>query len=121
MAQTPQAVTSDDKLWAGLGYAGLVLLLIPTLVIFFIKRDESDYIKFNLLQALGYGIASLVIGILFSLLMAIPVLGLLVMFVHFFVSLAIFAYWLALMIWAFMGREVRIPILGDFIEQQFMS
>ncbi|HEY9746209.1 MAG TPA: DUF4870 domain-containing protein [Oculatellaceae cyanobacterium] len=121
MAETPQAVTNEDKLWAGLGYAGLVLLMIPTLIIFFLKKDESAYIKFNLLQALGYGIASLVLGILFSILATIPILGLLVMFVHFFVGLILFAYWIVLMVWAFMGKEIRIPLLGDFIEQNLMG
>jgi uncharacterized membrane protein len=113
--------TSDDKLWSGLSYAGLACCMVPTLVIFFLKKGESDYIKFNALQAIGTWLVVLVIGIILTVLSHIPVIGMLVGLVHLLVSLVLIAGWIYLMIQAFGGKEVRIPVLGDFIEQNLMG
>jgi uncharacterized membrane protein len=116
-----EAPTSDDKLWSGLSYAGLVCCMIPTLVIFMLKKGESDYIKFNALQAIGLWLTALAIGIIFLLLGHIPVVGLLVGIVNLIFSLVLTAGWIYLIIQAFTGKEIRIPILGDFIEQNLMG
>jgi uncharacterized membrane protein len=112
---------NDDKLWAGLGYVGLTLLMVPTIVILVLKKDESAYIKFHLLQSLAYGITWLVIGIAFSIVSMVPVVGLLAGFASLLVWLVLFGYWIVLIIWSFTGKDFRIPVLGDFVEQQFMK
>jgi uncharacterized membrane protein len=113
--------TSDDKLWSGLGYAGLVCCMVPTLVIFFLKKGESDYIKFNGLQAIGFWLVFLVIGVIFFTLAHIPVLGFLAGIVQLVVNLVFMAAWIYLMIQGFSGKEVRIPVMADFIEQTVMD
>lgn len=113
--------TSDDKLWSGLCYAGLVCCMVPTLVIFFLKKGESDYIKFHGLQAIGFWLVGVVIGVTLSVLGQIPVVGLLAGIANLVITLVFIAAWIYLMIQGFTGKEVRIPVLGDFIEQNLMS
>jgi uncharacterized membrane protein len=120
------APTSDDKLWAGLSYVGIICCMIPTVVIFFLKKDESAYLKFNSLQALGFGLATIVIGFALGIVVgligqAIPLLGLLAGLVPLVVQLGFLGYWIYLMIQAFTGKDVRIPILADFIDQNLMG
>jgi uncharacterized membrane protein len=112
---------SDDKLWSGLGYTGLICCMVPTLVIFFLKRGESDYIKFNCLQAIGVWLAAFVVGVALTVLGHVPVLGFFVGLAHLLFSLAYLAFWIYLIIQAFTGKEVRIPVLADFIDEKFMA
>jgi uncharacterized membrane protein len=112
---------SDDKLWSGLGYTGLICCMVPTLVIFLLKQGESNYIKFNCLQALGIGLTVFAVGIVLTILGSIPVIGFLVGIAHLLFSLACLAFWIYLLIQAFTGKEVRIPILAEFIDEKFMA
>lgn len=124
-----QELTSDDKLWAGLSYAGTPLLLIPPIVIFALKKDESEHIKFHALQALALGVSWLVVNtviVIVSIILGmIPfvgwIAGVIIGLASAVVGLAYLAYWIVLMIWAFTGKEFRIPVLGNFVEQQFMK
>ena len=125
MVNPLNAPTSDDKLWAGLSYVGIMCCLIGSLIVFFLKKDESSYIKFNALQAIGFGLVWLVlaVGLNFGMMLVsqIPVIGLIIGLVGMLIPLALFGYWIFLMIQAFMGKDVRIPVLADFIDQNLMG
>jgi uncharacterized membrane protein len=115
------APTSDDKLWAGLSYVGIGCCMIGTIVIFLLKKGESDYIKFHSLQAIGFGVVLIVLYFLFGILSSIPVVGLLASIPMILLMLGSFGYWIYLMIQAFTGKDVRIPVLADWIEQNLMN
>jgi uncharacterized membrane protein len=59
MEKHPEALKSDEKAFAGLAY---LLGLIPAVVIFFIKKDESPYVRFHALQAALYSGVLSVLG-----------------------------------------------------------
>ncbi len=113
--------TSDDKLWAGLSYTGMICCLIPTLVIFFLKKDESAYIKFNALQAIGVGVGMIILTAIFLVLQQIPFLGFFVGLANLLFDLVALAGWIYLMIQAFTGKEAKIPVLAELIEQNLMG
>jgi uncharacterized membrane protein len=113
--------TSDEKLWAGFAYLGLICCMIPTVVIFFLKREESDYIKFHSLQGMGLWVASFVLSIVFMALTNIPVLGMVFGIVHLLLSLVICGYWVYLMIQAFQGNDIEIPYLAPWIQENLMT
>lgn len=125
MVNPLNAPTSDDKLWAGLSYVGIMCCVIGSVIVFFLKKDESSYIKFNALQAIGYGLVWIVVSVLLNFMMFfvshIPIFGLVLGLVGLLIPLALFGYWIFLMIQAFMGKDVRIPVLADFIEQNLMG
>ena len=132
MANTsPMGPSSDEKIMAGFAYVGQLLCFIPTVIIFFMKKDESDFIKFHCLQSFSfiiYGLISFVINIVFSILMAVVgqmpgvgmIMGLGGTVIFGLLGLAVFCYWVFLMIKAFMGEDTKIPYVGALIEEKMM-
>ena len=91
-------VTSDDKLWAALGY---VIPLIALIVLFMEDKKERPYIKFNAVQSI---VATVVLSVLAT--------------VTFGCGSILF---LAMLWWAYQayqGQDVKIPMLSDFIRNQ---
>ena len=113
--------TSDDKLWAGLSYTGMICCVIPTLVIFFLKKGESNYIKFNGLQAIAVWLICFVINVILITLANIPVIGFVPGLIQVLFSLVSLAGWIYLMIQGFTGKDAKIPVFGDWIEQNLMG
>ena len=100
MSQEPMSpdVTSDDKLWAMLGY---VFPIIAIVVLFMEDKKNRPYIKFNAVQSL---VATVVLSILAT--------------VTFGCGSILF---LALFWWAYQayqGQDVKIPMISDFIRNQ---
>ena len=99
MSQAPMSdVTSDDKLWAALGYAIPIIALV---VLFMEDKKSRPYIKFNAVQSL---VATVVITIVATVTVGICSILYLVMF-----------YWAYQ---AYMGQDVNIPMVSDFIRKQ---
>ena len=91
-------VTSDDKLWAALGY---VIPLIALIVLFMEDKKERPFIKFNAVQSI---VATVVLSVLAT--------------VTFGCGSILF---LAMLWWAYQayqGQDVKIPMLSDFIRNQ---
>jgi uncharacterized membrane protein len=91
-------VTSDDKLWAALGY---VIPLIAIVVLFMEDKKARPYIKFNAVQSL---VATVAITIIATVTFGICSILYLVMF-----------YWAYQ---AYMGQDVKIPMISDFVRKQ---
>ena len=99
MSQAPMSdVTSDDKLWACLSYAIPIIALV---VLFMEDKKSRPYIKFNAVQSL---VATVVITIVATVTVGICSILYLVMF-----------YWAYQ---AYMGQDVNIPMVSDFIRKQ---
>lgn len=99
MSQAPMSdLTSDDKLWAALGY---VIPVIALVVLFMEDKKNRPYIKFNAVQSL---VATVVLSILST------------------VTCGFGAVLFLIMLWwayqAYMGQDVRIPMISDFIRNQ---
>ena len=113
---------NDDKLWAGLSYAGVAILALPTIAILVLKKGESDYIKFHSLQALGYFLLCFVVGIVLAILsFLLGPLGFIVGIGGFLLNLVMLGFWIYLMVQAFSGNDPRIPMLADQIDNNLMS
>lgn len=109
--------TSDDRLWAGLAYAGLGCLLIPTLLIFWWQREDSDFVRFHALQALGLGVITMGWWLITLLLWQLPLwLGML----FFLGGLGLLGYWGFLMTTAFMGKSHDLWLVGPWIRDRWM-
>jgi uncharacterized membrane protein len=99
MSQAPMSdVTSDDKLWAALGY---VLPIIALIVLFMEDKKSRPYIKFNAVQSL---VATVVLTVIASVTLGCGSILYLVMF------------WWAYQ--AYQGQDVKIPMISDFIRNQ---
>ena len=100
MSQAPvyPDVTSDDKLWAALGY---VIPLIAIVVLFMEDKKNRPYVKFNAVQSL---VATVVLSILTTITFGCGGILFLVML------------WWAYQ--AYQGQDVKIPMISDFIRNQ---
>jgi uncharacterized membrane protein len=100
MSQAPMSpdVTSDDKLWAMLGY---VIPLIAIVVLFMEDKKNRPYIKFNAVQSI---VATVVLTVLATVTLGCGSI-----------------LYLALLWWAYQayqGQDVKIPMISDFIRNQ---
>ncbi len=106
MTQTPMTsdITSDDKLWAALGYPIFVVAII---MLFMEDKKNRPFIKFHAVQALALNVILWVIVFLISLtvILAIcdPVLWLLLI-------------WPAVL--AYQGKYFEVPVLTKFLRGQ---
>ena len=91
-------ITSDDKLWAALGY---VIPIIAIVVLLMEDKKSRPYIRFNAVQSL---VATVILSILST------------------VTCGFGAVLFLIMLWwayqAYMGQDVRIPMISDFIRKQ---
>jgi uncharacterized membrane protein len=100
MSQAPMSpdVTSDDKLWAMLGY------LIPIIAIVALLMEDKKnrpYVKFNAVQSIVATVALTIIST---------------------VTLGCGSILFLVMLWwayqAYQGQDVTIPMISDFIRNQ---
>jgi uncharacterized membrane protein len=97
-------ITSDDKLWAALGYPIFIIALI---MLFIEGKKDRPFIRYHAIQALALNVVLWVVVIILSF---IPVVGCITPFV-----------WL-LMLWpavlAFQGKYFEIPVVTKFLRDQ---
>lgn len=121
---TPSEVTSEEKLLAALGYWGSVLLsLLPALVIYLLKKNESDFVRKHAMLALLLNVVVIFIHVILwvggTIIGAITFgLGsLLTMALSVIVWLGFVLYVLILGIQTFQGDDPDIPILSDMMRK----
>lgn len=98
-------VTSDDKLWAALAY--LFTPLIPVVLLLIEGKKDRPFIKEHLVQALVWGIVSIVLGF---------VLGATIV-----LACVAWVVWLPQIFWAYkayQGESITIPVITDFVKKQ---
>ena len=84
---------------------------VTGLAFLFLEKDNA-YVRFHALQALvTFG----VLHVASFVLMFIPFLGWLVAFLAGLLSLFL---WIFMMVKAYKGEKYKLPIVGDFVEQQ---
>ena len=91
-------ITSDDKLWAMLGY---LIPLIALVALLMEEKKNRPYVKLNAVQSL---VATVVLSILSTVTCGFGAVLFLVML------------WWAYQ--AYQGQDVRIPMISDFIRKQ---
>jgi len=91
-------ISSDDKLWAMLGY---LIPLIALVALLMEEKKNRPYVKFNAVQSL---VATVVLSILSTVTCGFGAVLFLVML------------WWAYQ--AYQGQDVRIPMISDFIRKQ---
>ncbi len=102
----------------------LAYLFVPAIVFLFVEPySKNRFVRFHSFQCIGVWLAAVVAGALLRVvgvvLFFIPVLGhLLVWLLSMVVSLAIIMVWIVLIVKALQGEWFKLPVIGDFAEQQ---
>lgn len=113
--------TSDEKLMSIFAYVGLIVIAIPTLIIFLTKKDESAFIKKHCLHAFALFVVAVVIDIVLGIVGMIPVIGLITLIAFPLVGIAMLLLTVWMAVKASQGVEPSLPIVTDYLEQNFMK
>jgi uncharacterized membrane protein len=103
----PQSTGMSENVASGLSY---VLTWITGLIFFLV--DKRPEVRFHAMQSIAYGVLWTLIAVVRPYLPG--VIGALLGIVLF----AFFVGWIVLMIQGFQGRHFKLPVIGDFAEQQ---
>lgn len=108
MSQQPidPSVTSDDKLWAALGYP---IPLVPIIVLLMEEKKSRPFIKYHAVQSLVFNVA---LWILIFVISAVT-LG--------FGAICAPLFWLVTL-WpayeSYQGKYLELPVITNFIKNQ---
>jgi uncharacterized membrane protein len=98
--------------------------LVPAIFFLLVDPYRKDrFVRFHSFQCLGFSLCALVAGaglrVAGVLLFFVPLLGhLMVLLLSMVVSLGFFVLWVVLVVKALQGEMLRLPLIGDFAEQQ---
>ncbi len=81
-------------------------------LIFLFAEKENSYVRFHALQSL---VAFGVLHIAATVIWIIPILG---GIVSVLISIGMFILWIVMMVKAYKGERYKLPVVGDFVEQQ---
>jgi uncharacterized protein len=99
-------ITSDDKLWAALGYP---IPLVPIIVLLMDDKKDRPFIKYHAIQSLAFNVALWVLIFIFSAI----TLG--------FGAICAPLIWL-ITLWpaydSYQGNYTELPIVANFIKNQ---
>ena len=108
MTQAPMSsdATSDDKLWAALGYP---IVLIAIIMLFMEDKKNRAFIKYHAVQSIAANVVFFIVATILGVVtigigaICAPLLWL------------VFFYWGYL---AYQGQMFKIPVVTDFIKNQ---
>jgi len=81
-------------------------------LVFLLLEKENSFVRFHALQSLVTFLALLVVSVVFAM---IPFLGVLISLLLWPLGVVL---WIVLMVKAYKGERFKLPIAGDFAEQQ---
>jgi uncharacterized membrane protein len=102
--QGSPAVSSNDKIWAALGYP---IVLIAIILLFMEDKKSQPFIKFHAVQSIAANVAFFIL----SFVLSITVIG----------GFCVPVIWLLFWYWAYRaykGEQFEIPVITNFIRKQ---
>jgi len=104
MSQASPEVSSNDKIWAALGYP---IVLIAIILLFMEDKKSQPFIKFHAVQSIATNVAFFIL----SFVLSITVIG----------GFCVPVVWLLFWYWAYRaykGERFEIPAVTNFIRKQ---
>ena len=118
MTQAPinPEITSDDKLWAALGYTIGIIALV---MLFVEGKKDRPFIKYHAVQALALTVLLIVIEILVNIFQAVfrnTALGICGLVGCVLPILWLLLFWPGIL--AYQGKYFNIPVVTNFLRSQ---
>lgn len=104
----------NENLAALVAYLGVFISGIVVLVL----EKENKFVRFAALQSTVFFLPLFILMTVLNWLSYIPLLGILIGGINWLVSLLCLFVWIYLMITAYKGQAVKLPILGDICWEQ---
>ena len=112
----PQAGSSGTTQVGGIdeNVAGALAYLVIVAIVWLVLEpyNKNRFVRFHSIQAIALAVVSTGISIVLGM---IPILGWIVLL---FFPLVMFVVWIICIVKAFQHQMFKLPILGDFAEQQ---
>ncbi len=105
-AKVSTDATSDDKLWAALGYP---IVLIAIIMLFMEDKKNRPFIKYHAIQSIALWVVYVVLGTIITT-VTFGIGG-----ICFAVAWLVFLYWAYL---AYQGQLFEVPLVTNFIKNQ---
>ncbi len=105
-AKVSADATSDDKLWAALGYP---IPLIAIIMLFMEDKKNRPFIKYHAIQSIALWVIYVILGTIISV-VTFGIGG-----ICFAVAWLVFLYWAYL---AYQGQMFTVPLVTDFLKNQ---
>ncbi|HEY1497683.1 MAG TPA: hypothetical protein VGF49_24170 [Candidatus Solibacter sp.] len=115
--ETPQPPQTQQVGMSETAICGLSYLTFIPAIIFLATApyNQNPKVRFHCWQSIFLAIGWVCVAVVATVLAAIPILGILIDMV---VWLGFIALWLIVMINAFMGKTIKLPIISAFAEKQ---
>ncbi len=121
------AVSQDEKTWSIVahvspiitGFVGLPFL--GPLIVWLVKKEESDFIRLNALHALAWSLlvfVAIILYVIVSIILTCIGIGVLMMALGPILSLAILAYLILGAVNASNGYVYAYPLSGEFVKEK---
>ncbi len=81
-------------------------------LIFFLVEPKNKFVRFHAVQSIAL---TVVLMVIYIILFIIPVIG---WIISMLLGIAVFVLWIILMLRAYQGKMYKLPIVGNFAEQQ---
>lgn len=104
---TASAAHPNSKTLAAVAY---ILTFVTGLIIYFVAPKDDRYARWHAIQAIGVGVAALVVSIVLNFL---PFMGMLSMLW----SLAVLVAVIILAVKAYQGNSIRLPVVADMADK----
>jgi uncharacterized membrane protein len=98
----------DENVAALLTY----VLGLVTGIIFLVIEKESKFVRYHAFQSILVSAVYIILGMILGF---IPIIG---WIISFLISPIFFILWLILMYQAYQGKWFKLPVVGDFAEEQ---
>lgn len=109
----PTSSSLDPNTAAGLSYLAWWI----TGLIFFLIEKQNRFVRFHAMQSILTFVAISILYVVIGIIASIPYIGLVSCILWPVVGLGSLALWIYLMINAFQGKYVKLPIVGDYAER----
>ena len=104
---TASAAHPNSKTLAAVAY---ILTFITGLIIYFVAPKDDKYARWHAIQAIGLGVAALLVSIILSY---VPFLGMLSILWSVLVLVAV----IILAVKAYQGNSIRLPIVAEMADK----
>jgi uncharacterized membrane protein len=119
-ANGPTSMGMDANVEAGLSY----LFSIVGGLIFYFGEKQNRFVRFHAMQSILFNAFWIVLfivlftvqSLLYATVILIP-LGIVFTCLTFLLPLALLVVWIVLMVYAFQGKYLKLPVIGDYAER----
>jgi uncharacterized membrane protein len=119
----PMAVEASQSGLSDNAASGLAYVTIIPAIIFLLLEpfNRNPLVRFHAWQSIFLAIAWIVVDVATLILRLLPFVGWAMWFAVPLVELAFFVIWLIVLINAFNGKRIKLPLVGDLAEKQANS